>query len=96
MKALNSPLRFSIALLVVAASALAPSRAVAQEAPDWALEPCIQKAAEYEVSTTEVLDVITGKGGATLTLAGVNAGGINVVYSCTYTIDTGEVEIEYQ
>jgi hypothetical protein len=47
------------------------------------------------VTTTEVLDVITGKGGATLTLRGYNAAGVDVTYQCTYTINTGEVEIEY-
>jgi S-adenosylmethionine:diacylglycerol 3-amino-3-carboxypropyl transferase len=91
-----SVLRASMATLAITISSFLPSQAFAQEAPSWALEPCMSEAAKYEVTTTAVLDVITGKGGATLTLAGYNAGGIDVVYVCTYTIDTAEIVIEYQ
>jgi hypothetical protein len=87
----------AIAILVLASSpTLSIAPVVAQEAPDWAVEPCVNEVAQYGVTVEEIIDVITGKGGATLTMTGYNEAGVPVTFVCTYTIDTDEVVVEYQ
>ncbi|MGI0484078.1 hypothetical protein ACN4EK_01505 [Pantanalinema rosaneae CENA516] len=94
---MNSLLKATAAILMMAAgSTVSLAPAFAQEAPRWAVDACTNEVAKYGVSVTEITDVITGKGGATLTMNGYNSASVPVTFVCTYTIDTNEVMIEYQ
>ncbi len=62
---------------------------------DDAYRTCSNELARYGVRVTGMVDSYSGKGGATVVLSGVNAGGYPVTAECNLTIPSRSLEIRY-
>lgn len=71
------------------------SLVIAYSAADDAYDSCVNELASYGVTVTDLLESYSGKGGATVVLAGVNEGGVSVTARCTLTLPSRELDIEY-
>jgi hypothetical protein len=72
------------------------STLMAYSVEDDAYASCVDALAVDGITVTQVLETFSGKGGATLLLAGYNSGGYAITAECTLTIPSREISIEYK
>jgi hypothetical protein len=72
------------------------SNLIAYSVVDDAYSTCVNELARYGVTVTELLDSYSGKGGATVILAGYNSGGYPVTVECNLSVPSRELTIEYR
>ncbi|MDS3860104.1 hypothetical protein RIF25_04720 [Thermosynechococcaceae cyanobacterium BACA0444] len=91
-------------LMMASAEALIPSprKSLGSNQPwlaysvvDDAYQTCSKELARYGVRVTGLVDSYSGKGGATVVLRGVNAGGYPVTAECNLTIPSRALDIRY-
>lgn len=72
-----------------------PPLQLAYSVVDDAYKTCSKELARYGVRVSGMVDSYSGKGGATVVLRGVNAGGYPVTAECNLTIPSRALDIRY-